>query len=436
MTSSDHVTNVLRRVLALSLAPIVGACSASIDTEGFEPVTCASGGRTAVFPLDTPGGADDYLELRQIEDVTSPAQTQGTPCATASDVAACQEQIATAADQVTTGFRVGDCADLCPQHILIVNSGDQVTVLASAEAVKDWLGPVDSPADAVLMAQLAGYDVPCNDPEEGGVKAVGSDYEVLGNKYMSQCPVERAKFRLKVNAQGAVRELESEVIESDSGGCIGRRPEGLTHQSGQGTTQAGAYFANVAHLEAASVDAFERLREELAFHGAPQELLDRADAAREDEVRHARVMRRVAERFGGMWKEPAVEHRAPRSLEEIAIENAAEGCVRETYGALVGMWQAQFARDRVVRRVMRRVARDEAAHASLAWAVDAWLLPQLSEEARARVEAARQHALAEISAEARQGYDPELVTIAGMPTVDAGQRLAQTFMQALPALAA
>jgi hypothetical protein len=29
-----------------------------------------------------------------------------------------------------------------------------------------------------------------------------------------------------------------------------------------------------------------------------------------------------------------------RSLEDLAVENATEGCVRETYGALLALWQS------------------------------------------------------------------------------------------------
>jgi hypothetical protein len=95
---------------------------------------------------------------------------------------------------------------------------------------------------------------------------------------------------------------------------------------------------------------------------------------------------------------PAVEVTLPeqRSLEAIAIENAAEGCVRETWGAVIALWQTNTAADPEVRAVFAQIAKDEARHAALAWAVDEWVRPLLDDDARARVDAAREAAAQEL----------------------------------------
>lgn len=434
MAPSDRVARVLRSVLSLSLAPLAGACG-GIDTDGFEEITCNRDGTTPVLEGLQPATPADYLELREVEG-SLVREAHGTPCATATDPAACEAAIAAAT--TTQGFMVGQCVDFCPLSYLVVNSGDEVTVLDTAAAVRAWMAPLETDQEAVLAVRLAGYSVTCRDPDRGGVKKGEDGYEVLATKITSSCdPIETTLYVVSVDSSGeSVKELESEVIESDSGACIGRRPAALARRPARGATRTGAYFAQVARLEAASVAAFEILRRELVHHGAPAALIEQAEAARGDEVRHARVMRRVAARHGGIWRAPRVERRPPRSVEEIAVENAAEGCVRETYGALVGMWQARFARDPVVRRVMRRVARDEAAHAALAWEVDRWARSRLSAEARRRVEAARQEALGEVMAEARRGYEQELVAVAGLPARGAAERLARRFVEAMPELSA
>ena len=76
----------------------------------------------------------------------------------------------------------------------------------------------------------------------------------------------------------------------------------------------------------------------------------------------------------------------------------AYGCVRETYGAVAGLVEAQTSRDASVRRAMRCIAYDECRHAELAWAVHAWVLPRLSRGERTRVESAMQRAIAELEA--------------------------------------
>jgi hypothetical protein len=105
----------------------------------------------------------------------------------------------------------------------------------------------------------------------------------------------------------------------------------------------------------------------------------------------------------------------PRALEAIAIENAIEGCVRETFGALVAAWQAREARDPVVRAVMKRIARDETNHASLGWAIDTWARTRLDRAARRRVDAARAVAVRAFSLMPEEPLNARDVVAAGLP---------------------
>jgi hypothetical protein len=72
--------------------------------------------------------------------------------------------------------------------------------------------------------------------------------------------------------------------------------------------------------------------------------------------------------------------------------------VRETWAALLAAHQAEHATDPRVRAVMRAIAADEARHAELAWAIDAWLDGLLDADERAEVAAARARAAAEVVA--------------------------------------
>jgi rubrerythrin len=127
------------------------------------------------------------------------------------------------------------------------------------------------------------------------------------------------------------------------------------------------YLAKAAYLERASVTAFVRLAEELAAHGAPTRLRRAALRAARDEILHARIVARLAERAGApSIDQPRVRAARVRSLAALAIENAVEGCVYETFGAAVGLAQAMTASDAKVRAAMRRIARDEMQHAELA----------------------------------------------------------------------
>jgi len=206
----------------------------------------------------------------------------------------------------------------------------------------------------------------------------------------------------------------TEVIACST--CVtGRRPtreRGLAARDGS----AGDFFARCAWLEAAAVHAFRRLARELATHGAPERLVRRARVAARDEVRHARATATLARRLGGRPRRPAVPKLRVRRLEAMARENAVEGCVRETYGALVAMWQARRASDPAVASALARIARDEARHASIAWQVAAWVKPRLGASARARVEQARREALADLRVEIGAEPPSDVVRQAGVPT--------------------
>jgi hypothetical protein len=180
--------------------------------------------------------------------------------------------------------------------------------------------------------------------------------------------------------------------------------------------EVGVHFARVACMEAGSVEAFRGLRDELIAHRAPRRLVRAASRAFRDELRHVRVTSALARRFG---EEPIPKlpspARAVRPLLAMALENAVEGCVRETYSALECAWQAESARDPVVRATMKRVARDELRHLALAWEVHAWAMGRLDRAERARVRGAQHAELAVLFAEVSADPHASLVAAAGLP---------------------
>ncbi len=200
--------------------------------------------------------------------------------------------------------------------------------------------------------------------------------------------------------------------------CAGRRPAGLVSLGTEprtSTSKLGEYLARTAHLEAASVIAFERLAEELSLHKAPAQLVERALSAREDEQRHAAVMRDLALARGGQPEVVRTREFRPRGVLELAVENAVEGCIRETYGALVGAHQATRAKDLELRMAFRGIAPDEARHAALAHAVHVWAWERLDPSARERLRKAQLAAVFELARECSLAPDAELLEAAGLP---------------------
>jgi hypothetical protein len=120
-----------------------------------------------------------------------------------------------------------------------------------------------------------------------------------------------------------------------------------------------------------------------------------------------------------------------RTLEQIAIDNAVEGCVRETYGALVATYQASMAKDVTVRAAMKRIAKDEICHAALSWQLDGWLATRLDSEARSRIASAKEAARAELAATIGRGQTRELTELAGLPPPRQARALLDNLSRAL-----
>jgi len=232
--------------------------------------------------------------------------------------------------------------------------------------------------------------------------------------------------------QGRCARIQCSIVESGPGervlscfdGCPGgRRPEGYGGERSDASSALGRAFARLAQLETVSIPAFGRLARELEAHGCSPELARRARSAQRDEVRHARVAWSLARRFGATPQKLASMPRpSARSRVELAIENVAEGCVREAYGAVVAAHQAARARDPEVRRAMGAIAADEAEHAELAWAVHAELSARLTPEEKRQVDGAFDAAWSELRRDvARAECDGSLREEAGVP--DAAEAL-------------
>ncbi|MBX7194155.1 MAG: ferritin-like domain-containing protein [Sandaracinaceae bacterium] len=190
------------------------------------------------------------------------------------------------------------------------------------------------------------------------------------------------------------------------------RPRGRT----RARTRLGEHFASVAHLESAAVPAFFELASELALHGAPRSMSRAARRSARQEITHARLVGRLAGRFGG--EVPVVERgeTAPRSLFEMAKDNAFEGCVREASGALLAAHQAAHARDPEVRWTFAQIARDEAQHALLSLALHDWARSRFTDVECRLLDETREAGIASLRVVLSAEEPDAALSIAGLPS--------------------
>ncbi|HEX8790384.1 MAG TPA: ferritin-like domain-containing protein, partial [Polyangiaceae bacterium] len=194
---------------------------------------------------------------------------------------------------------------------------------------------------------------------------------------------------------------------------FGRPPRSFRPRRVPCSNPTGQALSVAAQLEAASVPAFESLATDLVRFRAPRRLVAAARRAARDEVRHARAMARAARRYGSRSSRVHVDVPRSTSLLELALRNAEEGCVRETFSAAVAVVQGRTATDPALRRTMRRIARDEIRHAALSWRLHEWLLSQLPRSERSRLAAVRRRTLDAIDAEIARA--PRADPVLGMP---------------------
>lgn len=132
--------------------------------------------------------------------------------------------------------------------------------------------------------------------------------------------------------------------------------------------------------EHASIAAFARFTMLLLSVGAPPELVVASQRASLDEVTHARDCFVLARRYGARHAGPGAldvhDALSAMSLADLAALSAEEGCVGETLGAALATEQLALATDPDAKRVLARLARDEARHAELSWRFVAWAVAE------------------------------------------------------------
>ncbi len=163
------------------------------------------------------------------------------------------------------------------------------------------------------------------------------------------------------------------------------------------------HWARIGAAEYASVAGFHRFAMDLLANGAPPELMIGAQRAALDEVRHARLAFTLASAFAGAPVGPgALDLPAAvpihRSLTELAVATAEEGCTVETLSACLLAEALHHATDPAVVAALSRMRRDEDRHAELAWRTLAWAL-SMDPTSAGPVDAALERAIARLGTE-------------------------------------
>ncbi len=412
---------LFQAAVSLTLAGGAG-CSSRIDPGDFSNNVCTGGNFIPLLGV-SPTRPVDYLELRQravVDRGLAPTSVTllgiGAPCGLARDPAACMRAYTTATQAQSGWDATADAYQGPGRRTVVFTRGDAVGLVDSLDALAAFLGPIELPVEAAWLANERGYKILC---DGNNVRRAGTGFELRVRTGVDCGPESTLdEHVVAVGADGSFRVVETVRVREGAANCVaGRRGEGIALPPAAQAETLGAYLAQMAGLEAASVLAFERLAQELSAFGAPAALVRKAQRAARDEVGHAAAMARLARRFGAVVGPVRCDALPTRTPVEVAVENAAEGCVRETFGALQATFQASRATEPSLARVFRTIARDETRHAALAWEVAAWLDGLLTATQRAAVATARRRSLRRL----RRGLahsPPSWLAAAGLPQAD------------------
>lgn len=182
----------------------------------------------AIEDLDIAGDvmlpdAPDYWELRTTTAGAPGAfevvVSAGEKCAAAADVAACEM----AFDALTSeeGFGPGCVPDEC-HHYVVVNRGEMNEVIADYGDLVAFLGTIDTPSEAALLAHAEGYTWSEDDPEAGGIRAVdGTGYELLVTELTEDCePVITDRVQITVSSDGEIADTRRQVFTANCTECL------------------------------------------------------------------------------------------------------------------------------------------------------------------------------------------------------------------------
>jgi len=166
-----------------------------------------------------PAEAVTYWELRRAlpGDAYTVIGAMGDKCGAADDKARCISEFDALRTAPPNGF--GCIPGFCFEY-LVSNSGNENKIWDSIDALKAFLGPVDSEEEAALLVNANGFSWRPDNKEAGAIRQAGEEYELIALKVVRSCtPVQTDRFLIRIDRGGALRVLLEEVFTRIDNGC-------------------------------------------------------------------------------------------------------------------------------------------------------------------------------------------------------------------------
>lgn len=215
-------------------APVDVAHDAAVelpyDPAAFTANACATPVEFNPFIDVTPASPVDYVGLRVVSrDWENPFDPyfrygSGTPCATATDVPACEAALAALPESGSWTYQSHVDEPPSSGQQFAYTRGDVVGALTTHAELLAFLGPIDSIVEATLVVKYGespwlSYYVDC---KHGNARAVDGGFELLVNseeEWAGFCPTVVRENHFFVATDGTVTLLNSRELVRYPNGC-------------------------------------------------------------------------------------------------------------------------------------------------------------------------------------------------------------------------
>lgn len=233
-----YLRRIVNRILALGLLGCAGAASGScgvdnpntdtplwsdIDTKDFAPIPLLSDLDYDAFAIKP---KVDYWEIRLIRFaageggvVTAPTEvtastkiigSSGKKCANASDQTHCVEMFTALTAPTITHSLLGNM-------YIASTTGSNFQTWVSRKELLAFLGPIDTPEEAILMTKSIGAQWDPKNKERGGIRKINEGYELI--TVYKHCGGQLDRYLLLVTPAGEVNVLRMQVVIRSSTKC-------------------------------------------------------------------------------------------------------------------------------------------------------------------------------------------------------------------------
>ncbi|MEO2072001.1 MAG: hypothetical protein ABGW99_11770 [Zunongwangia sp.] len=122
--------------------------------------------------------------------------------------------------QAEEGFNYSCLPGYCFSYIKYQRQKDNFLV-TSKEDVLNFLGEINTPGEALLVARANGYYWAVDEKNNGAIKEVQDGFELIVVKTVSYClPFQTNRFHLKVDRQGNITIVSEEIAEIGENSCV------------------------------------------------------------------------------------------------------------------------------------------------------------------------------------------------------------------------